>query len=109
MSLAVLILLAVSLAANAVLGWLVVRASKRLLQFDDLFEYFVDDIETNVKYFEKLSTTPVLSNAPEIMEANHNMNIMAQRLDEYLRRMEGLTHRTLRRNLEDRPPVKVGE
>lgn len=102
------VLLALSVATAGVAIWLLVKASKKLLQFDDLINYLVDDVETNMSYFEKLSTTPVLSNAPEIMDANKNMATMSARLDEYLNRFEELTGTKVRKATTPKPPVAVG-
>lgn len=91
-----LIGLGVSILVNLLFITLLVRASRQLLAFDDMVNYLADDLETNVQYFEKLTTTPVLSNAPEIVDANRNMSIMAKRLDEFLNRFEELTGKKIR-------------
>ena len=93
---ALLIALGISLVVNLVMLLLLVRASKSLLAFDDLVNYLADDLETNVQYFDKLTNTPVLSNAPEIIDANRNMSIMSKRLDEFLTRFEELTGKKVR-------------
>jgi hypothetical protein len=102
------ILLGLAVAYGAVASWLLVRASQKLLQFDDLVNYLVDDVETNVRYFDELTNTPVLSNAPEIMDANKNMATMSARLDEYLSRFEELTGTKVRKLTVPKPPVAVG-
>lgn len=91
-----LIGLGVSILVNLLLMLLLIRASRQLLAFDDMVNYLADDLETNVQYFEKLTTTPVLSNAPEIVEANRNMSVMSKRLDEFLNRFEELTGKKIR-------------
>ncbi len=93
---ALLIGLGISVLVNLLFVMLLVRASRQLLAFDDMVNYLADDLETNVQYFEKLTTTPVLSNAPEIVDANRNMSIMAKRLDEFLNRFEELTGKKIR-------------
>lgn len=99
-----LIFLFLSLMATAIMGWLLIRATKRLLQFDDLIDMLVHDMETNIKYFDKLTSTPVLSDVQEIQDANRNMNIMSRRLDEYLSQFEDLTLRPIRKETVPRPP-----
>lgn len=99
-----LIFLLLSLVTNCALGWLLIRATKRLLQFDDLIDLLVHDMETNIKYFDKLTSTPVLSDVQEIQDANRNMNIMSRRLDEYLSQFEDLTLRPIRKETNPRPP-----
>lgn len=102
------IILVISVVMNGFLLYLLYRASKRLIQFDDLFELFVHDIETNVKYFHKLATTPVLGNVPEIIDAANNMKIIRDRLAEYIFRMEELSNRKLRKSEpKPNPPVVI--
>lgn len=96
MMIMLLIGLGLSLCLNLAMVLLLLRASRQLLAFDDMVNYLADDLETNVQYFEKLTTTPVLSNAPEIVDANRNMSIMAKRLDEFLNRFEELTGKKIR-------------
>jgi hypothetical protein len=102
------ILLTLSVAYGVLATWLLVKASKKLIQFDDLLNYLVDDVETNISFFDKLTSTPVLSNAPEIVDANKNMTLMSARLDEYLNRFEELTGATVRQVTNPQPPVVVG-
>jgi hypothetical protein len=101
------ILLVFSLVCNFLMGWLLYKASRKLLQFDDLINYLVDDVETNVAYFDKLTATPVLSNAPEIQEATKNMTVMSARLDEYLNRFAEITGKNVRKASTPKLPVVV--
>jgi hypothetical protein len=96
-----------SLGMNVLCGSLLVKASRKLIQFDDLVNYLVDDMETNIDYFDKLSSTPTLSNAPEIQAANKNMTIMSARLDEYLNRFEELTGSQIRKKTNPKLPTSV--
>jgi hypothetical protein len=102
------ILLTLAVAYGTAATILLVKASKKLIQFDDLVNYLVDDVETNVKYFDQLTNTPVLSNAPEIMDANKNMATMSARLDEYLNRFEELTGTKVRKVTTPKAPTLVG-
>lgn len=104
----ILILLALSLVLTGVEGFFLWKASKRLFEFDDLYELLVHDLDTNIKHFNKLVNTPLLSDAPEILEAQKNMRIMRDRLNEYVLRMEELTRRKLRKEAaKPNPPVVV--
>jgi hypothetical protein len=86
--------------------WALVRSSKRLLEFDDLFELLAHDVNTNIDYFESISEHPVLGNAEEIVVADRNMRIMRARLEEYVSQMEELTRRQLRKKkVVPNPPV----
>lgn len=103
-----LLLLLVTTVAS-VEGYLLFLAARKLLQFDELVNYLVDDVETNIKYFDKLTSTPVLSDAPEIQDANKNMVTMSARLDEYLNRFEEITGAKVRKVTTPKLPVPVGE
>jgi hypothetical protein len=104
----VIIMCILSLLINCVLGFLTYKASKRLIEFDDLYEMLVHDLDTNVSYFAKLTATPLLSDSPEILDAQRNMKIIRDRLNEYIIRMEEMSHRQFRKPRENRrPPVVV--
>ena len=59
------IILAVSLVLNLFLVFLLIRFSRRLLQFDELFQMLVGDLEFNIQFFHKLLTTPLFENSNE--------------------------------------------
>jgi hypothetical protein len=94
-------------AAIVVLVQLLRMASLKLLQFDDLINYMVDDVETNMKYFDQLTGTPLLENSPEILDAQKNMQTMSIRLDEYLNRFSELTGVEIRKTTSPKPPIVV--
>lgn len=91
-----------------VLSFVCLRLSRRLLEFDELFELLVHDIDTNIGYFDSVSEHPLLGNTEEIVTADRNMRIMRARLDEYVLRMEELSSRKLRKKTEvrNRPVVR---
>lgn len=80
---------------------ILVKFSKRLLEFDDIFQLFADDIDTNIRFFKKLNNTPMMENSPEIISAHNNMKIIKTRLEEFTTRFEELTGQKLRK--EDKP------
>lgn len=92
-----IIFLLLSFVVNICLGYFLYRAVKRLLEFDDLYELLVHDLDTNVEYFNKLTSSPLLMNSPEIIEAQHNMSIIRNRLNEYILRMEEISRHQLRK------------
>lgn len=107
-----LIVTAISIFVNVLLAFAVFRLSRRLLEFDDLFELLTYDIQVNMKYFQKLLTTPLFEASQEVRTANNNMFTMAQRLEEFVNRMEETTGRTLRKPDPEQerlnnPPVVV--
>lgn len=77
------VLLVVSVVTNVVLAYMLVRFTRKLLQFDEIFGLLQDDIATNVSYFEKLLNTPLFMASSEIEGAHKNMNLMSLRMDEY--------------------------
>lgn len=87
------ILLGVSIVLNIGLVLLVQRLSKRLLEFDDLFELLEDDVATNIAYFTKLLHTPLLNNSPEVISMQKNVEIIAKRLQEFALRMNETTNK----------------
>lgn len=107
-SIFVTVLLFLSLCVHGLTLYFLWMASKKLLQFDDLVNYLVDDVEANIGYFDKLTTTPLLMDSPEIRDANKNMVVMSARLDEYLNRFEELTGTKVRKVTTPKPPVAVG-
>lgn len=88
------ILLGISAILNIGLTVLLVRASKKLLQFDDVFVLLGDDVAANIKFFEKLVNTPILQNTPEIVDAQKHMKIIRNRLGEFALRLQEAAHRT---------------
>lgn len=94
------------LACICIVGLLFVlnRSLRRLLEFDSLMQLFIHDIETNVKYFNKLVNTPTFSNSPEVIQAQHNMHTIRLRLEEYVIRMEELTNKPRKQKVSPRPP-----
>jgi hypothetical protein len=77
------------------------RYLQRLFDYDELFQYLQDDLEVNIMNFDKLSTTPLLSNAPEIVNASKLMKAMRDRLYEYVMRIE---ENALRERVQSQPP-----
>lgn len=88
------ILFVFSLLINALLSGLLVRATQRLFEFDDLFNLLSDELKTNINYFEKLLKKPMYSDTPEVQTAQRNMINMKNRADEFLRRMREISNST---------------
>lgn len=106
MSIILIAALTLSVAANGVLAFVGFRLSRRLLQFDDLFEILVRDIDLNIAFFDKLLTTPLFDDSQEVRTANQNMSVISKRLDEFVLQMEEVTNRKLRpKVVAPNPPV----
>lgn len=83
---------------------LLVRGARRLLQYDEVFQYISGDIQTNLKQFERISQSSVTGNDAEIVMAHKNMMVMAVRLNEILLRMEEVTGKRFRPKNLGPPP-----
>jgi hypothetical protein len=103
---AVILILFLS-ALVLILSYVLYRFALRLLQYDDLWQLLVDEIDTNVRYFEKLKDMPLISDTNEVTDAHRNMQIMRQRLEEYSLRMEEHARRPLRKPRRPGPPPVV--
>ena len=85
------ILFIASITLNLFSAYGFYKLSRRLFQFDDLFDTLVDDVDTNTKYFKKLLSTDLFNNSEEVMAANKNMGIISQRLEEFVLRINETT------------------
>ena len=74
------------------------RLYRKLVIYDEVFQYLSNDIEVNLKQFAKISHSAMLSNDSEIQAAHLNMLTMGKRMNEILTRMEEAT------GLDLRPP-----
>lgn len=83
-----IVFLVLSLVLNIVLGLFIFFVLRFLRTAEELLAMLYDDVETNVKYFDKLLTTPLFDNSQEVKIANRNMSIMRKRLQEYAFRIE---------------------
>jgi outer membrane lipopolysaccharide assembly protein LptE/RlpB len=98
---ALLILIAILLVAVVGLIVALFVAIRKLLTVDDLLESLSYDIAVNVKYFDKLLTTPLYENSTEVKAAHQNMNIMKLRLEEFSLRIQESTGSTPDERQED--------
>jgi hypothetical protein len=100
------LVLAVSVIANVSLIVILTRFSKRLLQFDELFELLSRDIDVNIAFFDKLLATPLFDDSQEVRTANQNMTNISKRLNEFVLQMEETSNRKLRPEIViPNPPV----
>lgn len=93
MLLLIILLLLVALVAMSFVAY---RFYRKCVVYDEVFQYLADDIVINLQHFQKLLTTPTLTNEPEIREAYRLMHTMGKRLNEILQRMEEATGLRLR-------------
>lgn len=96
-----------SFVANIIGGWVIYRFAKRLFTFDDLFEMLLHDLDVNISYFKEIQSSPLLSNAQEVVEADRNMRIMRIRLEEYALRIEDISSKRRKNKEPINPPVVV--
>jgi hypothetical protein len=88
-----IIVITLLILTNAVTLFLLIRAVRRMLEFDVLFQLMVDDLDTNIRYFAKLADTPMVSDTDEVQQAAKNMRIMGLRLNEFLIRSGEISNR----------------
>lgn len=69
------------------LSFVAVRFSKRLLQFDEMFSYLNDDVNSNLKHLEETLAKPLFLDTPEVVEMNRKFSIMKKRMEEYALRI----------------------
>lgn len=91
----------------AVLVFVLKRFIRRLFQYDDLYQILFDDIEINLKQFERIRKSYLMSDDDEIRSAHKNMTTMAMRLDEFAIRMEETTGKKMRKITAAMQPVDV--
>jgi hypothetical protein len=103
----VVTLLVLSLIANVVFIYLLIRFVKRLMQFDDLYQYLIDDIEINLNQFSRIRSSSLLCDDDEVRSAHKNMVVMSMRLDEFTSRMEEVTGQKLRKTTTPMSTINV--
>lgn len=99
--------LLLSLLLNIGLAFFLRRYLVRLFQYDDLYQYLIDDLETNLKQFERMRSSTLLSDDDQVRQAHKNMMVMAARLDEFATQMEEIAGQPLRKVTKPMQPVNV--
>ena len=102
-----IICLVLSLIINAALGFVLKRFTTRLLQYDELYQYLIDDVEVNLSQFDKIRKSSLMSDDDEVRSAHKNMMVMAARMDEYATRMEEIAGKPLRKVTRPMTPINV--
>ena len=102
-------ILILSIIVNAVLGFLLQRFVRRVLQYDDLYQYLIDDVETNLVQFDRMRKSSLLSDDDQVRSAHKNMMTMAMRMDEFANKMEEIVGKKLRKVTRPMKPVNVTE
>jgi hypothetical protein len=74
------------------------RFYRKCVVYDEVFQFLSDDIVANLQQFQRMMTSNVMSEEPEVKAAHKNMLIMGKRFNEILQRMEEAT------GLDLRPP-----
>jgi hypothetical protein len=105
-TLVILLVLVSLLLAGAV--FVAYRFYRRAVIYDEVFQFIYGDIELNLRQFQKMKTSAVTSNEPEIETAHRNMMVMGKRLNEILSRMEEASGLNLRPPVAPPRPKVVG-
>jgi hypothetical protein len=81
------------------------RFYRKAAIYDSILTFIHDDIAVNLRHFERMRTSAILANEPEIQEAHRVMMVMGKRLNEISLRMEEATGLSLRPKPVGPPPV----
>ena len=77
------ILITLSVVVNLI-GFFVVRhMAVRLIQFDNMFNNIIDDVEIFRSYMAELITKSTFSRSPDMISLNQNINQLKTRFDGY--------------------------
>jgi len=99
--------LILSLLVNAGLVFALIRYVNRLFQYDDLYQYLISDVETNLVQFERMRKSMLLADDDEVRKAHKAMMTMSVRMDEFANQMEELTGVKLRKVTKPMEPINV--
>jgi hypothetical protein len=81
----------------------------RLFQYDELYQLLIDDVETNLVQFERMSKSSIMSDDDEVRSSHKKMMLMAARMDEFANRMEEIGGQPLRKVTRPMKPINVTE
>ena len=84
------VLLMLSVGANIVGYFVARRFITRTVQFDELFENVMDDVDRFSEYFDVLLTKSTFSNSPDIKSLSDNMVLMKSRFEYYTLVFDGV-------------------
>ncbi len=101
------IALLLSLSLNVGLGYILRRYITRLFQYDDLYQILIDDVETNLRQFDRIRGSSLMSDDDQVRNAHRNMMTMAARMDEFATRMEEIEGKPLRKVTKPMQPINV--
>lgn len=91
------LILIVSSLLNVALVFLLIRAARRLLMFDELWENIGDDLDEGIEFFEYILSRPVYANSPEINVMRKNVALLRERM---------VVHATNLQRREKKPELK---
>lgn len=78
------VLLTVSVIINILLALFLSTASSRLLQFDNLFQKVLDDVDVFEEYLAELEKKSSFSQSPDVIKLNHGISSMRDRFNSYI-------------------------
>lgn len=107
MSVFLLVSCLVLLLTNVTTVFLLVRSVRRLFLFDELVQYLMDDVDTNLLFYGDMLKKDLFSNEPSVVEAHKKMNIIALRLEEFMIRLRETSGLEPRRMGQSKNPPHV--
>lgn len=93
----IVVFLVSSLLLNVLLAFLIVRAARRLLMFDNLWENIGDDLDEGISFFEYILSRPMYTNSPELNAMRKNVSLLRERM---------IVHASNLQREENRPKLK---
>ena len=97
-----LAILIISVVLNVALSFFLIRFIKRARQYDEMVTSMMEDVQINVEYFDKILSTPMLSNSPEVKAMKENQATMRDRFVQYIDE-----HFKGRKTVTGPPPVGI--
>ncbi len=79
----------VSFILNLLLIPTLILAIKRLSSWHDFFTHLEGFLFKGINFFDKLLTTPTFTNVPEVIQANNNMKIIRNQLEQFAKAQGG--------------------
>lgn len=101
------ILFTLSFIVNIALAFFLRTYITRLFQYDDLYQILIDDVEANLKQFDRMRKSSFLSDDDEVQKAHKSMMFMASRMDEFANQMEEIGGKKLRKVTRPMTPINV--
>ncbi len=99
------LLLIISVLLNGILVFLLVRAARKLLMFDELWDNVGGDLDEGIEFFEHILSRPMYVNSPELNVMRKNIALLRERMMVHVSNLQKREKKELNSH---NPPVVVG-